>query len=77
MSRKLVERKHTAKAEVRVHDLSKRGTSIKVELSADKKKAGHIDHWAWLIYMERKGGGRRGITFSWSEFAGIMEQSRT
>ena len=42
MPKKPVERVHTAKAEVKVHDLTKRGTSIKVELYADKERLGTL-----------------------------------
>ncbi len=68
-------RKHSARASVQVHELSKAGTSIALEIHAANKKVGQLvigrgsltwfgNHW------------KQGRRFSWSAFAEYMERGR-
>jgi transposase len=68
-------RKHSARASVQVHELSKAGTSIALEIHAANKKVGQLvigrgsltwfgNHW------------KQGRRFSWSAFAEFMERGR-
>ncbi len=62
----------TAKAEVKVHDLTKRGTSIKVELYADKERLGTLLIGRGSFTWKGK-GEKRGNTFPWSYFASLFK----
>jgi hypothetical protein len=65
-------RKHTAKANVQVMELSKAGTSIDVDLFADDEKLGTlvIGRGSLTWFGKKWKNGRR---FSWSRFAAFME----
>jgi hypothetical protein len=66
-------RKHSAKASIQMHELSKAGTSIELEIHAANKKVGQLvigrgsltwfgNHW------------KHGRRFSWSAFADFMDR---
>lgn len=65
-------RKHTANARVQVLGLSKAGTSIDVDLFADKEKLGTlvVGRGSLTWYGNKWKNGRR---FSWSRFAELMD----
>ena len=73
MARKKTKRKHSAKAGIQIHELSKAGTAITLEIHAERKKVGALvigrgsltwfgNHWM------------KGRRFSWSAFAEFMER---
>lgn len=66
-------KKHTAKANVQILDLTKAGSSIDFEIYANKKKIGTIIigrgslSWSGRSRKHKK-------TYSWSEFAELMDE---
>jgi len=72
-TRRKKQRKHSAKASIQMHELSKAGTSIELEIHAANRKVGQLvigrgsltwfgNHW------------KQGRRFSWSAFAEFMER---
>ena len=73
MRKKETLKKHTAKANVQILDLTKAGSSIDFEIFANKKKIGTIIigrgslTWSGRSRKHKK-------SYSWSEFAELMDE---
>jgi hypothetical protein len=64
--------RHTATAEVHLHDLAKAGASININVYKDDEKIGEvIIGRGSLIWYGRK--WKQGRKFSWSRLADVME----
>jgi hypothetical protein len=72
MRRKRVKRKHSVRAELQIMELSKSGTSITLEIFADKEKLGTliIGRGSMTWYGKKWKNGRY---LSWPAFASKME----
>jgi hypothetical protein len=67
-------RKYSAKAKVQVMELSKAGTSIEVELFADKEKLGTLVIGRGSLTWFGK-NSKTGQRFPWSKFAAYMDRA--
>ncbi len=74
MAKKVVrERKHAVKGTLKVHELSKAGTSLHLEISADNEKIGELEIGRGALYW--RGGKRKRIKrIQWSRFAELMDR---
>ncbi len=72
MRRRRLRRKHSAKASLHVHALTKAGTSLKLEIFADKQKIGELVIGRGSLYWW---GPRRHTSkrISWSTFSAMMD----
>jgi hypothetical protein len=64
--------RHTATANVQLHDLAKAGASIEIRVSRDEERIGRlvIGRGSITWYGRKWKSGRK---FSWSRFADVME----
>jgi hypothetical protein len=71
-SRPSARKKHTAKASIQIHGLSKAGTAIELEIYADGTKAGRlvIGRGSVTWYGNKWHRGRR---LPWGRFVQLME----
>jgi hypothetical protein len=67
-----VQKKHTVKANVQILDLTKAGSSIDFEIFANEEKIGTIilGRGSLTWYGRNRKSGK---SFSWSEFAELMD----
>ena len=72
MRKKSIARKHTVKASIQVHELSKSGTSIEFEIYASREKIGTLVIGRGSLTWR---GGRRqkDKTIPWTRFAEMMD----
>ena len=73
MREKRVQKKHTVKANVQILDLTKAGSSMDFEIFANEEKIGTIiiGRGSLTWYGRNR---KHGKTFSWSEFAEMMDE---
>jgi hypothetical protein len=74
MRKKVVQKKHTVKANVQILDLTKAGSSIDFEIFANEEKIGRIilGRGSLRWYGRNRKSGK---SFSWSEFADLMDKN--
>ena len=72
MSKKQIVRKHTVKASIQVHALSKAGTSIEFEIYASREKIGNLVIGRGSLTW-RGGRKQKEKTISWTRFAEMMD----
>jgi hypothetical protein len=72
MKKKQVARKHTVKASIQVHELSKAGTSIEFEIYASGEKIGNLVIGRGSLTW-RGGGKQKEKTIPWTRFAEMMD----
>jgi hypothetical protein len=67
------ERKHAVRAEINIHELTKAGTSLTLEVSAAGEKIGQLEIGRGGLFWW---GGRRQKSkrLSWTRFAEIMDR---
>jgi hypothetical protein len=67
------QRKHAVKAALKVHELSKAGTSLHLEIFAEGEKLGALEIGRGALYWA---GGRRKSSkrIDWSRFAELMDE---
>lgn len=71
MPKKKPRKKHSVKANFHVKELSKAGTSLDLEIYADKEKIGHLILGSGSLFWF--GGGRRKRKrIDWSRFSKMM-----
>lgn len=72
MPKRKRERKHAVRAVLRVHELTKTGTSLHLEIYARAEKVGDLEIGRGSLYWR---GGKRQIRkrISWSRFAELMD----
>ena len=66
------ERKHAVRAMLKVHELTKAGTALHIEIFARQEKVGDLEIGRGALYWR---GGKRQIRkrVSWSRFAELMD----
>jgi hypothetical protein len=69
---KTITRKHAVRARLTVHELTKAGTSLFLEISSRGEKIGEMEIGRGSLYWK---GGKRHIRkrLSWSRFAELMD----
>jgi hypothetical protein len=72
MKKKQAARKHTVKASIQVHELSKAGTSIEFEIYASGEKIGNLVIGRGSLTW-RGGRKQKEKTISWTRFADMMD----
>ena len=73
MAKRKKARKHSVKAELSVHELSKAGTSLRLKIYADAEKLGEIEIGRGAIYWY--GANRqKAKRIDWSSFARQMDE---
>ena len=70
---KSVPRKHRVSAKLRIQDLSKAGTGIKLFVHADDQKLGEMDIGRGAIYW-RGGNKQKWERIDWTRFAEMMDE---
>lgn len=72
MAKSKRERKHAVRATLKVHELSKVGTSLHLEIYARAEKVGDVEIGRGSLYWR---GGKRQIRkrISWTRFAELMD----
>ncbi len=73
MAEKGSRRKHTVKASVQIHDLTKAGTSIELDVYADEKQIGTVVIGRGSLTW-RGGRRQREKRLTWSQFAEMMDK---
>jgi acetyl-CoA carboxylase carboxyltransferase component len=73
MRKKKVDKKHTVSARMQVLELTKAGSSMELDIFANKIKLGTIIVGRGSLTWYGK-SRRTGRTFSWTEFAKIMDE---
>lgn len=70
--REVVTRKHAVRAQLSVHELTKAGTSLLLEISARGEKIGELEIGRGSLYWR---GGKRQTRkrLPWSRFAELMD----
>jgi hypothetical protein len=72
MKRKRLHRRHSAKASLRVHELTKAGTSLNLKIYADMQKIGELEIGRGALYwFGRNRKTRKRIP--WSKFSEMMD----
>lgn len=66
------ERKHAVRASLKVHELTKAGTALHIEIFARSEKVGDLEIGRGSLYWR---GGKRQIRkrISWTRFAELMD----
>ncbi len=64
-------RKHAVKATLKVQELSKAGTSLHLEIFADREKKGSLEIGRGALYWTGS-GRKRSKRVSWTRFADLM-----
>jgi tRNA U54 and U55 pseudouridine synthase Pus10 len=73
VARKRPTKKHAVKAELRVHGLSKAGSSLNLKIYASKLKLGEVTVGRGSLYWYGRYRQRR-KRISWTRFAEMMDQ---
>lgn len=73
MAKRKAVRKHTVKAELTVHGLSKAGSSMKLWLFAGGEKLGELEVGRGAVYWWGR-NRRTAKRMSWSRFAAYMDE---
>lgn len=68
-----IERKHTVKANFKVKELTKAGSSLSLEIFASKLKLGQLTIGSGSLYWYGKNRSKR-MRISWSRFAEMMDK---
>ena len=72
MAKRKLERKHAVRAMLKVHELTKAGTSLHLEIYARSEKVGDLEIGRGSLYWR---GGKRQLRkrISWTRFAELMD----
>ncbi len=73
MAEKGSRRKHTVRARVQIHDLTKAGTSMELDVYADEEKIGTVVIGRGSLTW-RGGRRQREKRLTWSQFAEMMDR---
>jgi hypothetical protein len=71
-AKKRVERKHAVRGTLTVHEFTKAGTSLNLEISAKGEKIGELEIGRGGLYW-RGGKRHRRKQLSWTRFAELMD----